>query len=105
MGDLKINSNRKTSITFGVLLIAGMLFGILSSVPALEHPDYLIKLSSIKMQVLMAAFFQFTQLSQLTNGQIYAAWVNKRLFKNSGRDSKKLSKISSSRSSGKYNLS
>ncbi|MFS1514272.1 DUF4386 domain-containing protein [Chengkuizengella sp. SCS-71B] len=53
-------SNRKTAITFGILLILGIVFGILSSVPALERSDYLIKLSSIKMQVLMAAFFQFT---------------------------------------------
>ncbi|MBP2643809.1 MAG: putative rane protein [Firmicutes bacterium] len=54
-----MNSNRKTAITFGILLITGIFFGILSSVPALEYPNYLIKLSSIKLQVLMAAFFQF----------------------------------------------
>ncbi|NBI30184.1 DUF4386 domain-containing protein [Chengkuizengella marina] len=55
-----MNSNRKAAIAFGILLIIGIVFGILSSVPALEQSDYLIKLSSIKMQVLMAAFFQFT---------------------------------------------
>jgi hypothetical protein len=54
-----MNSSRRTAIALGVLLIAEILFGILSSVPALEYPDYLITLSSIKMQVLMAAFFQF----------------------------------------------
>ncbi|WP_078596239.1 DUF4386 domain-containing protein [Evansella clarkii] len=34
------------------------VFGILSSVPALEYPDYLTKLSEINMQVLIATFFQ-----------------------------------------------
>ncbi|WP_277750900.1 DUF4386 domain-containing protein [Anaerobacillus alkaliphilus] len=42
-----------------MLLITGIIFGILSSVPALEQPDYLTKLSTIKGQVLLAAFFQF----------------------------------------------
>jgi len=50
---------RKVSITFGILLISGIIFGILSSVPALEKQNYLSVLSSIKLQVLMAAFFQF----------------------------------------------
>lgn len=54
-----MNPNRKTAITFGIFLITGIILGILNSVPALEYPDYLIKLSSIKMQVLMAVFFQF----------------------------------------------
>ncbi|MCA1291920.1 DUF4386 domain-containing protein [Paenibacillus sp. alder61] len=34
------------------------VFGILSSVPALERSDYLVKLSEIEMQVLVATFFQ-----------------------------------------------
>ncbi len=42
----------------GVLLLCGILFGILSSVPALENPDYLTKLSTTKTQVLIAVFFQ-----------------------------------------------
>ena len=54
-----MNSNRKIAKTFGILLIAGIVFGVFSSVPALEYPDYLIKLSSIKLQVLMAIFCQF----------------------------------------------
>jgi hypothetical protein len=54
-----MDPNRKTSITFGILLITGIIFGILNTVPALEYPDYLIKLSSIKTQVLIAVFFQF----------------------------------------------
>lgn len=55
-----MHPNRKTAITFGIFLISGIVFGILNTVPALEYPDYLIKLSSIKMQVLIAVFFQFT---------------------------------------------
>jgi hypothetical protein len=53
-------ANRKIAITFGVFLITGILFGILNTVPALEYPDYLTQLASIKRQVLMAVFFQFT---------------------------------------------
>lgn len=54
-----MDSDRKTAITFGILLISGIIFGILSSVLALEQPDYLTNLSTIKAQVLLAAFFQF----------------------------------------------
>lgn len=42
----------------GLLFISSFVFGILSSVPALEHPDYLEKLSEIEVQVLVATFFQ-----------------------------------------------
>lgn len=54
-----MDMNRKISITFGILLIFGIIFGIFSSVPALEYQDYLLILSSIKLQVLIATFFQF----------------------------------------------
>ncbi|WP_183041150.1 DUF4386 domain-containing protein [Salipaludibacillus neizhouensis] len=40
------------------MLVLSFVFGILSSVPALEYPDYLVKLSEIEMQVLIATFFQ-----------------------------------------------
>ncbi len=53
-----MNSDRKTSLMLGILLIAGILFGILNSVPALERTDYLVKLPAIKTQVLVAVFFQ-----------------------------------------------
>lgn len=58
-----MDSNRKTSITFGILLISGIICGVFSSVPALESQDYLLKLSSIKLQVLIATFFQFAMAS------------------------------------------
>lgn len=53
-----MNSDRRTAIILGILLISGILFGILNSVPALENTDYLTKLSAIKTQVLIAVFFQ-----------------------------------------------
>lgn len=53
-----MHPDRKTAIFLGILLIAGILFGILNSVPAIEAPDYLTKLSAIKTQVLIAVFFQ-----------------------------------------------
>jgi Domain of unknown function (DUF4386) len=54
-----MNPNRKTARLFGFLLIAGIAFGIFSSVPALEQPDYLVKLASIKTQVLIDVLCQF----------------------------------------------
>jgi hypothetical protein len=53
-----MNSDRITAIILGILLISAILFGILNSVPALEKPDYLVKLPAIKTQVLIAVFFQ-----------------------------------------------
>jgi hypothetical protein len=53
-----MNSDRRRSVLLGVLLISGIAFGILNSVPALEYPDYLAKLSTIRTQVLIAVFFQ-----------------------------------------------
>lgn len=53
-----MKENRKTAIILGLLLISSFIFGILSSVPVLETPDYLEKLSAIEMQVLLAVFFQ-----------------------------------------------
>jgi branched-subunit amino acid transport protein AzlD len=53
-----VNSDRRTATTFGILLISSIVFGILNSIPALEKPDYLTKLASIRTQVLIAVFFQ-----------------------------------------------
>lgn len=51
--------SRRTAVLIGILLVAGMVFGVLSSVTALEYPDYLSKLSSLSPQVLLAVFSQF----------------------------------------------
>jgi len=53
-----MSSDRRRAMLLGVLLICGIAFGILNSVPALEYPDYLAKLSTIRAQVLIAVFFQ-----------------------------------------------
>ncbi|MDQ0258107.1 hypothetical protein J2S74_005572 [Evansella vedderi] len=53
-----IKSERRTAIILGGLLVFSFVFGILSSVPALEYQDYLTKLAEIEMQVLIASFFQ-----------------------------------------------
>lgn len=53
-----MESKRKKAIILGILLICGILFGILNSILALESPDYLVILSTIKTNVLIAVFFQ-----------------------------------------------
>ena len=53
-----MNPDRRRAVLLGVLLISGIAFGILNTVPALEYPDYLAKLSTIRTQVLIAVFFQ-----------------------------------------------
>lgn len=50
--------DRRRAVLLGVLLISGIAFGVLNTVPALEYPDYLAKLSTIRTQVLIAVFFQ-----------------------------------------------
>jgi hypothetical protein len=51
-------TERRRAVLLGVLLISAIAFGILNSVPALEYPDYLAKLSTVRTQVLTAVFFQ-----------------------------------------------
>lgn len=53
-----MNTDKRIAIALGVLLVAGILFGILSSVPALESPDYLVRLPTIDSQILFAVLFQ-----------------------------------------------
>jgi hypothetical protein len=53
-----VSPDKRTARTWGILLIAGIVSGILNTVPALEYPDYLAKLSGLRTQVLVAVFFQ-----------------------------------------------
>ena len=55
-----MNSNRKTAIIAGILIIIGMIAGMLSIVPSVESLDYLTEVSANQNQVLTGAFFQFT---------------------------------------------
>ena len=50
--------DRRTSVAFGVCLIAAIICGIFSSVPTIEEADYLEKLHSIETNILVAIFFQ-----------------------------------------------
>lgn len=54
-----MNSNRKTAIIAGILIIIGMIAGLLSIVPSVESQDYLTEVSANQNQVLFGAFFQF----------------------------------------------
>lgn len=58
-----MTSDRRRAVVLGVLLISGIAFGILNTVPALEYPDYLSKLATIRTQVLIAVFFQAAMAS------------------------------------------
>ncbi|WP_046504399.1 DUF4386 domain-containing protein [Paenibacillus riograndensis] len=53
-----IKTNRRTAIQLGLLLISSMIFGVFSSVPALERSDYFEQLPNLEKHVLTAAFFQ-----------------------------------------------
>lgn len=55
-----MNSNRKTAIIAGILILIGMVSGMLSIVPSVESTDYLTEVFANKNQVLSGAFFQFT---------------------------------------------
>lgn len=54
-----MNSNRKITITAGILFVVGMVAGILSVAPAVDSPDYLIKASANANQIIIGAIFQF----------------------------------------------
>jgi|SRR6056297_934630 len=53
-----MEKTRQISIIFGTTIVVSIISGILSSVPALEKPDFLITISSIQAQVLVAVSFQ-----------------------------------------------
>lgn len=50
--------NRQTAVIFGLLLIAGIICGVFSSVLPIEEADYLSQLQSIESEILVAVFFQ-----------------------------------------------
>lgn len=53
-----MTTSKRAGTTLGALMLASILFGILSSVPALEHPGYLGRLPAIETQVLIAVVCQ-----------------------------------------------
>ena len=54
-----MESIRKMAIIAGVLFIIGTIAGILSVVPAIDTPDFLIEASANANQVILGAVFQF----------------------------------------------
>jgi len=54
-----MNSSRKAATIAGVLFIIGTVAGILSVVPVVDDPDYLMNVSAHENQILRGAFFQF----------------------------------------------
>jgi hypothetical protein len=54
-----MNSNRNKTIIAGILYIVGTVSGVLSIVPAVDAPDYLVNASANANQVLLGALFQF----------------------------------------------
>lgn len=53
-----VMDDKRTARYLGILLVSAIACGILNTVPALEYPDYLEKLPSIRTWVLTAVFFQ-----------------------------------------------
>ncbi len=54
-----MDSNRKITIIAGVLFIIGTIAGILSVVPAIDTPNYLIEASANANQIILGTVFQF----------------------------------------------
>lgn len=54
----QVTIERPRSVAFGILLIAGIVTGIFTSLPALESPDYLENLVHMKSGIYLAAVFQ-----------------------------------------------
>ena len=54
-----MNADRKTAILAGVLYFLGIIAGVLSVVPVIDVPDYLVQISANAGQVNSGALFQF----------------------------------------------
>ncbi|MGG4498337.1 DUF4386 domain-containing protein [Brevibacillus reuszeri] len=53
-----INSDRRSAVIIGVLILAGVVAGLFSVVPVIDGADYLVEASTNSNQVLLGAFFQ-----------------------------------------------
>ena len=54
-----MNETRRATTIAGVLIIISIIAGVLSVVPSVENPDYLVGVSEHENQIRMGAFFQF----------------------------------------------
>jgi len=79
-----VTSERMTAIALGILLILGIVFGILNTVPLLEQPDYLAKLASIRTQVLAITYVciavLFYHIIKKHGGKLGMAYLGFRLI-------------------------
>ena len=57
-----MTADRKTTILAGVLYFLGILAGLLSVVPVIDTPDYLVQITAHAGQVTSGAFFQFLMM-------------------------------------------
>lgn len=57
-----MNADRRRTAIAGVLVIVGMIAGVLSVVPVLEEPDYLVLISRDASDVILGAGFQFIMI-------------------------------------------
>lgn len=58
-----MNADRITAILAGVLYFLGIMAGVLSVVPVIDLPDYLVQISAHAGQVTAGAFFQFLMMA------------------------------------------
>jgi len=58
-----MNANRIAAILAGVLYFLGLIAGMLSVVPVIDLPDYLVQISAHVGQVTSGAFFQFLMMA------------------------------------------
>lgn len=57
-----MNADRITAILAGMLYFLGIIAGVLSVVPVIDLPDYLVQISANARQVTSGAFFQFLMM-------------------------------------------
>ena len=57
-----MNTHRRATMIAGVLILMSIIFGVLSVVPAIEEPDYLVRISEHEHQIIGGAFFQFLMM-------------------------------------------
>jgi hypothetical protein len=58
-----MNADRITAILAGVLYFLGIMAGVLSVVPVIDTPDYLVQITAHAGQVTAGAFFQFLMMA------------------------------------------
>lgn len=66
-----METNKHTTSVAGILIIAGMIAGGFSVVPAVEQSDYLILASTQENQVFIGAFFQFLMIPAYIGFALY----------------------------------